>query len=220
MKLLRISLFMALAACGFSAAPASAQFFLKNPDLRGPAVRGDEPGITIALPGATDEELRAGLVWTMRAAMNLAALQCQFEPTLLAVPNYNAMLTDHKDELKSSFDTLSKYFARRAKTKAAGQSAFDQFGTHVYSSFSTVSAQYIFCQTASKIGREALFLPRGELGKLAQERMRELRNSLVNHGEQALPGRNAMQMQTNIPRLDPICWKKDEWNYKKCGPVS
>ena len=153
----------------------------------GAPVRGDEPGIGQPMPGATPEELQASLVWNMRAALNVAALQCQFEPTLLSVPNYNAILYNHKDELKKSFDILTKYFTRTAKSVKAGQIALDQFGTRTYSSFTTVHAQFGFCQTAGMIARDAVFTPRGFFYELAGDRMRELRNSLVPWGEQRFP---------------------------------
>lgn len=216
---MKIDRYLAAAVIGsaLAATPASAQFFLQNPDYSGAPVRGDEPGVMNPLPGATPDELRAGLVWTLRAGLNFAALQCQFDPTLLTRPNYNALLIDHKDELKSSFDTLTKYFARVAKTKKAGQSSLDQFNTRVYSSFSTVRAQYNFCQTASQVGRDALYARRGELASIAQGRMREMRNALTPRGEQRFPGRNAMIAFT-LPRLEPRCWtKKNVWNTKACG---
>ena len=97
------------------------------------------------------------------------------------------MIKDHSAELKSAFDTLNAYFVRTAKTKAAGQSAFDRFGTRTYSAFATVQAQYGFCQTAGKIGNEAIFAPRGKLGDVAVNYMREMRNSLIPYGEQQFP---------------------------------
>lgn len=200
-----------------AATPVSAQFFLSNPKLAGAPMRGDESDIGYALPNATDAELRAGLVWSMRAALNVAALQCQFEPTLLSVENYNAILKDHKDELASSLTTLNKYFTRTSKSKAAGQSALDHFSTRVYSNFSTVSAQYVFCLTAASIATDAIFSKRGTLGDIAQLRMRELRNSLKPHGEQQFPGRTPMS-EVSIPGLDRDCLNsKGRWDTKKCG---
>ena len=217
MKVLRGAVALAVMGAGMAAAPASAQFYLKHYDYSGAAVRGDEPGLAQPLPGATPEEVQAGLVWTMRSALNVAALQCQFEPTLLSVGNYNAMLLDHAGELKSSWDTLNKYFTRTTKTKREGQGALDQFGTRTYSSFATVSSQYGFCRTASSIGRDALFTPRGSLAALAQARLRELRNSLVPYGEQRF-ARYVGYDRAFIPRLDPICWnRKGVWQDKKCG---
>ncbi|WP_298089299.1 hypothetical protein [uncultured Sphingomonas sp.] len=219
MIVLRTALALGAASMGLAmAAPASAQFFLQSRDFTGAPVQGDEPGIIgQPLPGATPVELRAGLTWTMRAALNVAALQCQFEPTLASVANYNALLGDHSEELKNTFTTLEKYFRRNAKTVKEGQMALDQFGTRTYSSFATVSAQYGFCQTAASIAREAVFAPRGALGDIASRRMRELRNSLTPWGEQRF-SRYIGRDYTTMPRLDPICWnKKAEWVTKKCG---
>jgi hypothetical protein len=201
------------------ATPAAAQFYFKSKTYEGQPVRGDEPGIGQPMPGATPAELRASLVWNLRAGLNVAALQCQFEPTLLTVPNYNAMLVDHGAELKAAFDTLTKYFARTAKSKAGGQSALDQFGTRTYSSFVTVAGQLSFCQTAAGIGRDAIFLPRGQFGTLAANRMAELRASLLGvAGEQGIT--RTGQIAGALPRLDKICWdKKGNWVTKKCGAL-
>jgi hypothetical protein len=206
----------------FSAAPASAQFFIKAADLKGAPVTGAEPGMTgPALPGATEAELRAALVWNLRAALNVAALQCQFEPTLLTVNNYNAVLSDHAGELKTSYAALEKYFTRsNANNKRAGLTELDKFGTRVYSGFSTVSGQLSFCSTAASIGHEALFRSRGKLGDLAQERMRELRSSLAAWGEQAFPrsyNRAPPPHPVTPPFGNELCWKNADYIVNKCG---
>ena len=206
---------------GLCAGPASAQFFLRSHAFASETVQGNEAGILgQPMPGATDAELRAALVWNMRAALNVAALQCQFEPTLLTVPNYNAILKDHGAEFKGAFDTLTKYFLRLNKGKA-GQAALDQFGTRTYSSFVTVGGQLGFCQTAAAIGRDAVFQPRGQFGMLATQRIQQIRNSLAGSwGEQAV-SRYITRDQPALPRLDPICWdKKGNWVEKKCGPLN
>ena len=216
----RNALALAVLAAGLSAAPASAQFYLKSHSFPGGPIVGDEPNMASPLPGATPEEVRASLVWNMRAALNVAALQCQFEPTLLTVPNYNAVLKDHFAELDGSMKTLTKYFNRVNKVKGAGQKALDQFGTRTYSSFVTVGGQLGFCQTAADIGRDAVFTPRGQFATLAGARMQQLRNSLFGAwGEEALPSRVAHTRGTT-PRLDPVCWnKKGLWVEKKCGAL-
>jgi hypothetical protein len=220
----RIVFALATAAGLLVAAPASAQFFMKPVDLSGERVTGVEPGIVgPALPDATAAELRAALVWNLRAALNVAALQCQFEPTLLTLTNYNAILRDHSNELKTSYATLEKYFTRVAgNNKRVGQTELDRFGTRVYSGFSTVSAQLTFCAVAGSIGHQALFLKPGALGDLAQARMRELRKSLVPWGEQQFYGIRLRPNATHQP-MPPFandkCWKKNEYIVKKCGPV-
>ncbi len=216
MSVVRIAGVGAAAILLTAAIPASAQFFLKSKDLSGSPVVGDEPGIGQPMPGATPAELKAALVWNMRAALNVAALQCQFAPTLVTVSNYNAILSDHRDELKASFDTLTKYFLRMNKAAKAGQAALDSFGTRTYSGFATVAAQYNFCETANSIGTDAAFVPRGKFVELAQRRMRELRNSLVPWGDQAMT--YTVQPRISFPRVDTLCWsKKGEWVEKKCG---
>ncbi len=187
---------------------APAQFYFQpNALATGPVTGQEAPW---ALPGATRAENEAALVWNLRAALNVAALQCDLAQSLLTVPNYNAMLTDHRVELKSAFDTLDRYFKRTKKN-------FDQYSTRTYSAFSTVRGQYSFCVTAHSIGRDAIFTPRGKLLTVAQERITELRNSLAPSGEQLFPG-----YQTRTTRFgwlpDPAkrCWTKDRWN-GKCG---
>ncbi|RYE00897.1 MAG: hypothetical protein EOP61_12740 [Sphingomonadales bacterium] len=208
----------------FAAAPASAQFFLKPATLASERVTGAEPGMTgPALPGATAGELRAALVWNLRAALNVAALQCQFEPTLLTLDYYNATLKDHAVELRDSYAVLEKYFVRSAKSTKAGQTELDKFGTRVYSGFSTVGGQLSFCQTAGSIGRDALFTRPGKFGDLAENRMRELRDSLRAWGEQYRPGTQRPQLFYVTSKLPPFgdnkCWKKDAYVAKKCGPL-
>ncbi|WP_174298296.1 hypothetical protein [Sphingomonas bacterium] len=219
MRLVRGAIGLAVAGMLAGAAvPASAQFYMKSRDLSGAPVQGDEADIVQPLPGATRAETRAGLVWTMRAALNVAALQCDFQPTLTTVFNYNALLRDHKAELGASWDTLAKYFARvNGKSKLAGQNALDHYQTQTYSSFSTIAAQLTFCQTVSAIGRDALFTPRGQFSGMAEARMREVRNSLTPWGEQIFV-RYMFNDRTALPRFDPACWtKKGQWVAKKCG---
>lgn len=200
-----------------TAAPASAQFYLKSRDYSGTAIQGDEPGVVQPLPGATAVERRAEVAWTLRAGLNVAALQCGFQPTLLSVHNYDAMLADHKVELAAAWDTLNKYFNRIGGSKLKGQNALDHFQTLTYSSFSTIQAQLNFCQTAAAIGRDAAFTPRGQLASLSEQRLRELRNSQTPWGEQSFAG-YAYVDNAGLPRLDPECWdKKGMWRDRKCG---
>jgi hypothetical protein len=218
-----------LVAMMAGASPASAQFFMRSHDFTGAPVKGDEPGMMVAMPGATAAEYRAGLIWTLRSALNVAALQCQFEPTLNSVQTYNAVLRDHDGEFDAAQATLMKYYSRAGGTGAAkagknskaGQNGFDQFGTRTYSAFATVSAQFGFCQTAASIGREAVFTPRSGFAALAERRMRELRNSLVPFGEEQFPYYVQTTATAPVPSLDKRCWsKKGEWQGNKCGAAA
>lgn len=219
MSIKRIAFTLAATAAGFTgAAPAAAQFFLNPPKFAAGPVSGAEPGMGLPLPGATPEEQRAGLVWNMRSGLNVAALQCQFEPTLLTLSNYNAILANHATELKGAFDTLTKYFKRNAKTVKEGQTALDQYGTKTYQAFSAVSAQRTFCQTAGDIGEDAIWASRGAFANVAINRMRELRGSLLYTREPQMANPWLRPGQAPMPNLNDRCWdKKGLWR-KRCDP--
>lgn len=195
-----------LGAIACVATPAPAQFFWSPPNLSTPPVTGAEPELGLNLPGATPADLRAALVWHMRSALNVAALQCDFEPTLLTVSNYNAMLAHHKAELASAFDGVSAYF-KRTRGKS-WQKELDQYGTRIYSAYSTVQAQRGFCQTMGSVGRDAIFAERGTLHQLAQRRMGEVRKSLVLSGEQYFSN-PAYSYRAAMPSMAKQCWKKN-----------
>jgi hypothetical protein len=198
------------------AAAAGSYLFWKKPDFSGAPVKGDEPGIILPLPGATEKEIRAGLIWSLRSGLNVAALKCQFAPLLATVPNYNGMLTQHAKELNEAYVLVQGYFKRTGgKT---WQKSFDQYTTRTYNGFSTFNGEQGFCDTAAIIGRDILGQKRGDLYLIAQNRMRELRNSLE-------PARDGIYMlplpvlaARSLPSLDKICWdKKGQFNQRKCG---
>lgn len=192
------------------AAPADAYLFWVRPDFTGAPVRGDEPGITLPIPKATPAELSANLIWNLRAALNVAALQCQFSRPLMTVRNYNTLLSQHAAELGAAYKTLEGYFKR---TKA-GAKAFDSYTTRTYNGFSTMHAQLGFCETAAKVGRMALTEPRGNLHKVATTYMRELRNSLEPRSDRLLT--LTQLAPARLPRLEDRCWKKGQLK-KQCA---
>jgi hypothetical protein len=213
----KLTALAAIAGTALAAVPASAQFYFKSHDFSAPPIHGDEPGLP-TLPGATEDEIRANLVWNLRSALNVAALQCQFAPSLLTVENYNMTLFNHKDEFKKSFDILTKYFTRTAKGVKPGQDAMDRYGTRTYSAFTTTGAQYGFCQTAATVSSDAVYAPRGELYKVAINDMGSLRNALIPWGEERFPRRVRIDTRLTVSRLDEACWsKRGEWNARKCG---
>jgi len=210
--------FLAFAAVSIgAAAPASAALFWLPPDFSGAPVTGGEPGIGIAMPGATDKELQAHLIWNMRAGLNVAALQCQFSPSLLSVRNYNDLLRQHSAELTAAYTAISGYFKRTGgKT---WQTLLDQYTTRTYNGFSTLHAQLGFCETAGSIGREALDRPKGSLYLTARARMREFRNSLVPSGDR-LFGRVTLLGDRPLPPLNEECWDKKNVLRKKCWTMA
>lgn len=197
-------------------APAQAQGYWVPPNFSGAPLSGYEPGMGVPLPNATASEQYAAIVWNIRAGLNVAALQCAFEPTLRTEQNYNAILNDHGAELAAAFNTLTNYFKRVNKTPAAGQKALDSYGTKTYSGFSTVQAQVGFCYAASRIGRIALFTPKGRFVTMAMEHLRELRNSLTPQGEQQFRIRMPYRLAPTPNFAQESCWKKGRY-LASCG---
>jgi hypothetical protein len=156
---------------------ASAQLFVNDPPFPTGPIEGNDPLVGMAIPGATPAEYRAHLIWNLRSGLNVAALQCQFSPYLRAVENYNALLVHHATELAAAYATLEGYFRRVGGRN--GPRAFDQYSTQTYNNFSTLRAQVGFCQTASRLAKDALTRPKGQLGAFATARMREFRGSLT-----------------------------------------
>ncbi|WP_031304484.1 hypothetical protein [Sphingobium quisquiliarum] len=205
----RICSVLALTVAPVIAQPAAAQFFWSPPDFSAPPLTDAAAATALGLPGATPEEIRAGLVWNLRAALNVAALQCQFEPTLLSISNYNAMIAHHDAELDSAQATLLGYFQRTVGKGKPGQAAADQYGTRIYSGYSTVQAQRGFCQAAAEVGRQAIFANRGSLNEVARTGLGSIKKSLILAGEQYYgePGRG---YSLKLPSFDKKCWKKNQ----------
>ncbi len=192
----RAAAIAALAGLALAApAAAPAQLFLNDPGFQSGPIDGSDPLVGIAIPGATANEYRAHLVWNLRAGLNVAALQCQFSPYLRTVGNYNAILAHHSRELASAYQALEGYFGR--VNGRTGPRRFDEYSTQTYNNFSTLQAQLGFCQTASRIGKDALARRKGELHQVAAARMRELRSSLV-------PAFDAFAFTRQPIRLAPI----------------
>jgi hypothetical protein len=198
---------LAIAIAPVAAQPAAAQFYWSPPDMSAPPLTDTTAATALGLPGATPAEIKAGLAWNMRAALNVAALQCQFEPTLLTVGNYNAMIAHHDAELDAAQATLLGYFQRTVGKGRAGQSAADMYNTRIYSGYSTVQAQKGFCQEAAVVGRQAIFADRGTLNEVGRVGLPSIKKALVLAGEQFY-GTPGYDYVVALPSFDPKCWKK------------
>jgi hypothetical protein len=207
-----------LLATALLPAAASAQIFWQAPDFRGAALQPGEPNMGVTLAGATVAEERANWAWQMRAALNVAKLQCRFEPTLLTSDSYDGVYINHAAELAVAYDTLRRYFVRTTRTPRAAQQALDQYGTKTYSGFSSVANQFGFCQTAGRIGRRALFAPQGGFTIFAVENLREMRNSLGPGAEQAFR-RTRLLVNVATPSFDNRCWDRRGRYRANCGMI-
>lgn len=147
------------------------------PAIAAPAPRGAMTPQTIQLRPMTPLEAEANAIWSLRAGLNVAALQCQFSAYLATVRTYNDLLKHHSAELAAAQATMIVHFKRYDKAKALN--SFDQYSTKIYNSYSTLDAQYAFCTAASAAGRGTLLLNKGTLGKYALAQTPVLRASLA-----------------------------------------
>jgi hypothetical protein len=218
MRLLRgLTAPSAAAAALAMAAPASAQLYLNDPGFAKGAIEGSDPLVGIPIPGATPAEYRAHLLWNLRAGLNVAALQCQFSPYLRSVSNYNSILAHHNVELAAAYTALNGYFKRTQGSVPKGQKAFDDYTTSTYNNFSTLQAQYGFCQTASNIAKEALTRPKGQFHLTAEQRMRELRGSLVAVTQTSVAYAPQLISMPVLPPLEPDCYDRKNRLKDKCA---
>lgn len=139
------------------------------------------PGImvpkAIVLVKPTPAEIKAHNVWMLRAAMNVAALQCQYSPFLRSVDNYNQMLRKHGAELIAAQKVMVGHFGRTMK--AGGAAGFDRYNTRSYNSFSTLDAQYNFCWVAGQAGTALRLADVGNMARVAEVMVPELRAALA-----------------------------------------
>jgi len=203
----------AAALATLAPAPAAAQLYFYAPDIKTGPIEPSDPIVGEPLPGATPAEQRAAMLWNMRAALNVAALQCQ-STYMRATQNYNGFIAHHAVELAAAYSLLGKYFLRVNGPK--GTTQFDQYSTRTYNSFSTTSIQG-FCQTATNALKSGLRVRKGELVPFAIAHMRELRNSLAPAYDRALIY-NPYQVQlAQLPTLTDTCWNALNELTVRCG---
>ncbi len=129
-----------------------------------------------ALAGLTAAESAAYDLWSLRAGLNVAAIQCQFSGFLRTVPSYNGLLNQHSREFTAANTALDRYFVR-TKGARASKLEHDRFNTRLWQSFSSIDSQLPFCETAAVVGREVLATPVGKLGPAAGPLLARLRTA-------------------------------------------
>ncbi len=173
------------AATGKTPAKVARKLPLKPPAAKKPVVveaAPPKPGgfmvpKEVLLRKPTPAEAAANAVWNVRAGLNVAALQCQFSGYLKTVNNYNDFLKHHGEELVRAQQAMLGYFRRLDGARAT--TSFDQYTTRTYNSYSTLDAQYAFCDAAGRVGRLALALPKGKLTGMALTLLPQVRQSLM-----------------------------------------
>jgi hypothetical protein len=129
--------------------PGGAHYVMDIP-TRGP----DGKRVTVNT-GISDDQL----VWHLRSAWNVAALNClapEYGPILEA---YRGFLTKNARSLKATNDRIEAEYAKKHKTKRAAYVARDGTVTQVYNFFALPAARSGFCRAALDMSNRALASP-------------------------------------------------------------
>lgn len=99
------------------------------------------------------------LVWNLRSAWNVAALNClapEYDPIL---QGYRAFLKDNVRPLKRVNDRIEQSFASRFRARRDAMVARDGYTTQVYNYFALPAARAGFCRAALDMANRALAAP-------------------------------------------------------------
>ncbi|MFN3989845.1 MAG: hypothetical protein ACK4IS_06265 [Erythrobacter sp.] len=138
--------------------PAGASYVMKIPPM-GP----DGKRITVNSNLSDDR-----LVWHLRSAWNVAALNClgsEHEPILTG---YRAFLTNNVRSLKALNDRIEKTYGDRYRVRRDAVVARDAESTQVYNFFANPAARSGFCQAALDVANRYLAEPKAQPLAFAQ----------------------------------------------------
>ena len=108
------------------------------------------------------------LIWNLRSAWNVAALNClapEYDPIL---QGYRAFLTTNVTGLKAVNDRLEKSYTSRFRVRRDAIIARDGYTTQVYNFFAEPAARAGFCRAALDMSNRALAAPQTDPLAFAQ----------------------------------------------------
>ena len=185
---------------GAAAVAAASVAYPVAADIGGPPMRS-----------MTESEAAAHAVWSLRSALNVAALQCQFSPFLATVRTYNDLLKQHDKEFSGAYKAMEKHFLRH--DGSIGRRNFDSFTTRLYNSFSALDAQIGFCEASGTVGRAALAVRPGDIQRFAGDAVRRVRAAMVPVTD---PYRQVTYVSIVVPRIPDPCLDKKGRPVKRC----
>ncbi|MDC0886599.1 hypothetical protein OAS19_02275 [Altererythrobacter sp.] len=159
----------------------------------------------------------AQTVWNMRAALNVAALNCQEPQFANLLPNYSAFLTTFRRPLKTANDTTTREFRDRFGAREY-RGEQDSYMTRVYNFYALPPAQRAFCQAALEVSAESLLVAPADLESFSarslpklnfvfedffrsyEQYQRDLANWNAAYGVNAVPGTPV----TSVPRTGSL----------------
>jgi hypothetical protein len=130
--------------------PPGGAHYVMNMPSRGP----DGQRVTVN-SNLNDDQL----VWNLRSAWNVAALNClapEYEPILTG---YRAFLSKNVRALKAVNDRIEKTYTSRHKVRRDAMVARDGYTTQVYNFFAEPAARAGFCRAALDMANRAATAP-------------------------------------------------------------
>lgn len=139
--------------------PPGGAHYVMNLPARGP----DGRRVTVNSGLSNDQ-----LVWNLRSAWNVAALNClapEYQPIL---DGYRAFLSKNVRGLKAVNDRIERSYTSRFKTRRDAIVARDAYTTQVYNFFAEPAARAGFCRAALDMATRALAAPPADPLSFAQ----------------------------------------------------
>lgn len=130
--------------------PPGGAYYVMNVPARGP----DGRRLTVNSNLSDDQ-----LVWNLRSAWNVAALNClapEYEPIL---EGYRTFLTRNVKALKAVNDRIEKSYTSRIRVRRDAMIARDGYTTQVYNFFAEPAVRSGFCRAALDMANRAALAP-------------------------------------------------------------
>lgn len=198
-----VSLFAVVAACAPKPAPAPVAPPKPQVEPRPYPPMGAAPNLPIPLKGADGTRITINsnlspeqAAWTLRSALNVAALNCMAPQYGTMIEDYRYFLNTHKKSLADVNSSLDKQFkTQHGKTYIKVRETYQ---TQVYNYFALPPTMPAFCDAALAVGQEFKQVPAGDLVQNAPPALARLESVFLGFYE-----------GYDKYRVDFVDWQKD-----------
>jgi len=105
------------------------------------------------------------IVWNLRSAYTVAALDCRDPRNVAILTNYRAFLVRNAAVLKSVYDSMDHEF--RAKYQRGGEKLRDDYLTVLYNHYALPPTMEEFCNVVDQVLQDGANVPADQLGMFA-----------------------------------------------------
>lgn len=177
-------------------------------------------------PDGVRQTINVGLspnqaVWNVRAAFNVAALDCLDPKYAEILPAYSSFLKAHKSELSRANAAVDSEY--RAKYGRTGYIApREAYMTQVYNYFALPPTMGPFCDASLQMARDSALIPKGGLGDFATTELARLEatfESFFTDYEAYRTALAAWNAKYNPQALVPATAPAPAYGYPAPGPA-